>query len=201
MTENNKPTIAGLLLVPDFIDREQERRLLETVDNELWSSELKRRVQHYGYRYDYKSRAVRSECYLGPLPDWLAELAVGLVERGVMPEVPDQVIVNEYMPGQGIAAHVDCPPCFGEHIASLSLGSQCLMEFTSLDKAERGTVPLPGRSLLALRGAARYGWKHAIPPRQSDSIGGRRVPRGRRVSLTFRKVILAQGDGNLPSSC
>jgi hypothetical protein len=47
---------------------------------------------------------------------------------------------------------------------------------------------LPARSLLILTGEARYEWQHGIAPRRSDKIDGRMVPRGRRVSLTFRQV-------------
>jgi hypothetical protein len=38
---------------------------------------------------------------------------------------------------------------------------------------------------------ARYEWTHEIPTRRSDAIDGERLPRGRRISLTFRKVIHA----------
>ena len=39
---------------------------------------------------------------------------------------PDQVTVNEYLPGQGIAPHVDTHSAFEDGIASLSLGSSCV---------------------------------------------------------------------------
>ena len=49
-------------------------------------------------------------------------------------------------------------------------------------------VVLPRRSLLVLRGEARYAWTHAIPARKTDSINGVVTPRGRRVSATFRVI-------------
>jgi alkylated DNA repair dioxygenase AlkB len=60
--------------------------------------------------------------------------------RGLMPRVADQGIVNEYEPGQGIAPHVDCVPCFADTIASLTLGSSCLMEFTKVKTREKAPL-------------------------------------------------------------
>jgi hypothetical protein len=48
---------------------------------------------------------------------------------------------------------------------------------------------LPRRSLLILRGEARYFWSHAITPRKFDKFNGKLEPRRRRVSLTFRQVM------------
>jgi len=119
------PDIPGLEYVPDFISPAEERALIQAIDDQPWMSDLKRRVQHYGYKYDYKARAVTPDSYLGPLPDWLESI----LEK--LPFKPDQAIVNEYEPGQGISAHIDCVPCFDDTIASLSLGSGTVMQFTN----------------------------------------------------------------------
>jgi alkylated DNA repair dioxygenase AlkB len=100
------------------------------------------------------------------------------------------VIINEYVPGQGIALHVDCEPCFGDTILSLSLGSSCTMDFQHVDSGATVNQLLEARSLIGLQEAARYDWKHGIVGRKSDRIGEQIIERGRRVSLTFRKVIL-----------
>src|SRR5690606_22327192 len=163
---------------------------LSQIDQQTWLTDLKRRVQHYGYRYDYKARTVGNDAYLGPLPDWLSSLSKKLHDNGIFPSVPDQVIVNEYLPGQGISAHIDCVPCFAETIASLSLGSPCVMEFSNPKSAEKKSIVLEERSLIILSGPARYEWQHAIPARKSDIIDGIKTERARRVSLTFRNIIL-----------
>ncbi|MEN9874244.1 MAG: hypothetical protein RL186_1141, partial [Pseudomonadota bacterium] len=62
---------------------------------------MKRRVQHYGWRYDYRAGRVNSNDYLGPLPSVFAELANKIGENLSAPTDFDQVIVNEYLPGQG----------------------------------------------------------------------------------------------------
>jgi alkylated DNA repair dioxygenase AlkB len=178
--------------VADYLDEGREQALVEVIDRQPWLTELRRRVQHYGYRYDYKGRKVTREMYLGPLPDWLRPLCKELNDCGLMPRVADQVIVNEYEPGQGIAPHVDCVPCFADTVASLTLGSSCLMEFTKVKTRTRVPLFLSRRSLVVLSGEARYDWRHAIPARKSDTLEGRVVPRGRRLSLTFRNVLVAR---------
>lgn len=180
--------IPGLALIESFLSNDQERALLAFIDAQPWRSDLKRRVQHYGYRYDYRARKVGHDDYLGTLPVPLQRLAQRLVEEGHLSEVPDQAIINEYLPGQGIAMHVDCEPCFGDAIASVSLGSACEMQFRHLASGTNGRLVLNPQALLVLKDAARYDWQHGIAARKSDVIDGQRVARDRRVSVTFRRV-------------
>jgi alkylated DNA repair dioxygenase AlkB len=186
----NLAEITGLTYLPEFIDPESHDDLLANVDSQPWLNDLRRRVQHYGYKYDYKARRVDPSMRIGALPGWAMAIAEHLVDRGLMRELPDQLIINEYKPGQGIANHVDCVPCFTDSIASLSLGSSCVMTFTSKETGHIIPLLLEPRSLVALRGEARYGWTHGIATRKTDAYQGRTIHRGRRVSLTFRKVIL-----------
>lgn len=183
--------ISGLSYFPDYITEAEEQQLLALVDAQAWMHDLRRRVQHYGYCYDYRRRSIKQSMALGDLPNWLAGVARHFYEDGIISEVPDQVIVNEYQPGMGIAPHVDCEPCFKGTIISLSLGSPCIMDFTHVHTGAQQSLLLQPCSLLVLQGEARYDWKHGIAPRKSDSFMGREIYRGRRVSLTFRKVILS----------
>lgn len=182
--------IPGLRYVEGFVAGLDEATLLAAVDASPWLDDLKRRVQHHGYRYDYKARKVDPTMHLGPLPDWAQPLAARLVADGHMPTVPDQLIVNEYEPGQGITAHVDCVPCFGPVVCSLTLGSSCVMELSAVEGDGAESLLLDRGSLVVLAGEARYQWRHAIPGRKTDKIGGQARARGRRVSLTFRTVLL-----------
>ena len=181
----------GVTYRRDILSPEEEKAICARLDAGEWSAVLKRRVQHFGYRYDYRARAVTAEAYLGRLPDWLHALGERLCAEGVLAAPPDQVIANEYLPGQGIRAHVDCVPCFGDAIVSISLLSSCEMIFRERGGARSLSLSLEPRSCLLLKGAGRYDWPHAIPARKSDLVGGIRVERGRRISLTFRKVIQA----------
>jgi len=189
ISELTVPDIPGLNYIPDYINTEEQKQLLEIIDQQEWSTQLKRRVQHYGYLYEYKKRTLTSASYLGALPDWANQLGQKLVRDRMTPIPPDQLIVNEYLPGQGIANHVDCVPCFGNRIISLCLGSPCVMNLTHLTtQTQIPLLLLPG-SLLILQGIARYQWQHGIPARKTDQYQGKKLVRHRRVSLTFREVV------------
>ncbi|MBX2853617.1 MAG: alpha-ketoglutarate-dependent dioxygenase AlkB [Rhodobacteraceae bacterium] len=178
--------VPGLIYQPDYIDSIAETSLLTAIDAAPWITDLKRRVQHYGWRYDYKARSVPPDAYLGPLPDWLTPLAHRLADEGLFGAPPDQAIINEYLPGQGIAPHIDCEPCFGPVIASLSLGGSCVMVFSREER--KAPITLAPRSMVVMTGEARELWKHGIPARKSDPGPGGSALRGRRVSVTFRVV-------------
>ncbi|KAB2339688.1 alpha-ketoglutarate-dependent dioxygenase AlkB [Actinomadura rudentiformis] len=180
-------SVPGLHYIADWISPDVTDALLADIDAEPWSTELKRRVQHYGHRYDYGRRSVAAAS--PPLPVWARQAAARLVGEGLMDREADQVIVNEYQPGQGISAHVDCVPCFGPVVAAISLGSSCLMDFTHPEDGLKLAVRLAPGSLLVMTGPARFTWRHAIAARKSDPGATGRVPRGRRVSMTFRTII------------
>ncbi len=179
----------GADLIEGLVSAERAAELISIIGNAVWKQDLRRRVQHYGWRYDYKARRVIKDDWLGPLPAWLAPEVEAVRVAGHFEDPPDQVIVNEYQPGQGIAPHIDCVPCFGSTIESLSLGSVVMMRFESAATGEKSEVLLPPRSLLVLTGPARYEWRHGISPRKSDILKGVRTPRKRRISLTFRTVV------------
>ena len=52
MIENNK-ILAGIRLkyIPNYLDCDRAKKLIEKIDRQSWSNDLKRRVQHYGYPY------------------------------------------------------------------------------------------------------------------------------------------------------
>ena len=191
--------IRGLVYLPRFLPTEEQLRVLAEIDNGPWLGDLRRRVQHYGYKYEYKARSISHSMRVGPLPPFAVEVAERLMSCGLITEFPDQAIVDEYQPGQGIGAHVDCETCFQNTIVTVSLGSSCEMDFVSLESREiRSTLLEPG-SALVLRDLGRYQWMHRIMARTRD----RGIPRGRRVSLTYRNVILGSlflEDGPAPGS-
>jgi len=191
--ENDLTTqaINGLSYIPNYIDDKLHDRLLEVINQQSWRGDLKRRVQHYGYVYNYKNRSINTDMYLGELPKFCQYFAEKFYAEGWFSAVPDQVIVNEYEPGQGIADHVDCEPCFEDTVISMSLGSACVMNFTNVQKPSTVLQQLlESKSIVILKEAARYDWKHGIKARKTDVIEGKRIARNTRISLTFRKVIL-----------
>ena len=160
----------GLTYIPNYITEEKQQELITKIDEQPWLTGLKRRVQHYGYKYDYKARKITPELKIDPVPDWLQ----------VLPNY-DQVIINEYQQGQGISSHIDCIPCFSNTICSLSLLSPCEMVFKKNN--QKISLILEPLSLLIMQNEARYEWQHEIPARKSNV-------KSRRVSITFRAVIL-----------
>lgn len=184
----------GALYVADFMSPERCRRLLAAIDADesKWQTSLKRRVQHYGWRYDYSAKTIAEDMRTEPLPDFIMPVAVELQKRGWFAQTPDQVIINEYQPGQGIAPHID-RNCFGPAVATLSLGDCWPMQLSlppgKSHAEERLEVFLEVGSVLVFSGDARSRWRHGIAPRKADKTpeGGKRS-RQRRVSVTFRTV-------------
>lgn len=190
----------GLTYLPNYISLQEHEQLIFVVDQQLWLTDLKRRVQHYGYRYNYTSRTVDLSMYIGELPNWGQKLAQRLFDDGLMTRIPDQLIVNEYQPGQGISAHIDCVACFDSSIASLSLGSSYVMDFINPQTDEVVPLLLEPCSSLVMSGESRYRWQHAIKARKNDVYRGEKRVRKRRVSLTFRIMSLNSSKTHTSSS-
>ena len=193
--------IPGLSIVREFLTEEEEQEVLAEIDNGDWSNELQRRVQHYGWRYDYKLKQVDPSMRVGPLPAWADRIAQRLFDTGCVRELPDQVIVNEYIKDQGIAPHIDSRSSFADGVAMISLLETWEMQFQKQGSNHKVVVKLDRRSATLLDGEARHEWKHAIPKRKNEPGAIRpgnkrpsRVPRRRRVSLTFRKVKVTAND-------
>jgi alkylated DNA repair dioxygenase AlkB len=177
--------IDGLSYLNVFTEEEQSE-ILEELDDLPWLNDLKRRVQHYGYKYDYTAKRIDPSMHVGELPEFATKIGQQLIDLGVMEIMPDQLIVNEYMPGQGINPHVDCVPCFTGKIVTVSLGWAYEIEFVKY--GEKHKLLLETGSVMSISGEARYHWTHGIRARKKDG----KVERQRRVSLTFRNVILAE---------
>ena len=181
---------AGAELLLNVINEAEERRLLQRIYDAPWSTEIGRRVQHYGFRYDYRARNDVRPLPAPSFPRW-AEV----IGRRLAPcfggNLPEQCIVNEYLPGQGIGMHAD-HEVFGPTVVSISLGAEWTMHFrprnvrpysrTALPRDE--TASLPRRSALVLRGPARTVWMHGLDPETNAALP-------ERVSATFRTIATA----------
>ena len=192
--------VPGLTYMRDFLSERDEKDIVLMIDQCDWHSDLKRRVQHYGWRYDYKARQIDLSMRLGSLPEWADNIARRLVSEGFLPLLPDQVIVNEYNGKQGISKHSDSEN-FADGIATISLLESWEMVFR--EKGTKNVVPqmLHRRSVAIMQGDARYRWTHEIPNRMYKTRrikGSQQEKRGRRISLTFRKVIVPGERGREP---
>ena len=184
--KNSNTSVPGLVLIENLLTKDEEKTLLSlfAIDSQEWSSELKRRVIHYGFKYDYKSRQAACAAPLIPPACAFIEKRLNNHNVALLPKEFDQLIVNEYLPGQGISAHVDSD-VFTDGIVSVSLGSGATMRFSHPTTKESVDIWLPRRSAVILTGDARYKWRHAISASKQDKGHGARK---RRVSLTFRKM-------------
>ena len=192
-------------MVRDAITEEEEAELLRWLQppderggggHPGWLVLSRRLVRHFGFHFDYSlSRATDAVAPLPPFCHWLLPRLVS--PRGSIRTTPNQLTVNLYRPGDGIPPHIDTHSAFEESIASLSLCSTVAMQFGRSigGRLVQRSVVLPRRSLLVLNGAARYAWTHGIATRKTDVLSGRVVPRGRRISLTFRTT------RHLPCAC
>ncbi len=107
------PVIQGLSWLENFLTPVEEEALLAQIDAAEWRrDDSKRRVQQYGWRYDHMLLGRLMHDASWPLPPWAGQLAERLAQERLLPRVPDQVIVNEYLGKQGITKHIDCKPCF-----------------------------------------------------------------------------------------
>ncbi len=207
----------GLQILP-FLSEAEEAALLALVDSAEWDTvQVFRRTQHYGAAaIDFKTRKLGPSAPVAPIPSICQALLTRTREQqealGVSwssgplakEEFPcaerDQMTVNEYEPGSGIANHIDVHSFFEDGFLILSLGSAYVMDFRKQKRRKNGdgveegeedarcSLLLPRGSLLVLQGEARYGWSHGLASRKTDKVNGKLVARGRRVSLSFRRV-------------
>ena len=173
------PAIPGLSYRPTYITVAEEAALVAAIDQEEWDATWDRRRQPYGAAYGVGAQAQR------PIPAWGEKLAQRMHREGISERVFDQLLVNEYLPGQGIALHRDYSP-FDRTVVSLSLLSPCVMDLRRADGEVNASLLLEPRSLLVLSDEARYQWQHGIARRKNDRWHGLLVPRSRRLSVTFR---------------
>ena len=129
------------------------------------------------------------------------------------PRLANHVLLNEYLAGQGIMAHLD-GPMFLPTISTISLGSHAVIKFYKPQQEEDAEVTggqgleermvaallVRPRSLLVLRDEMYTRYLHGIEEITEDEITekicnltscdivGTKLPRTTRISLTIRHV-------------
>ncbi|CAM4365739.1 Alkylated DNA repair dioxygenase AlkB [Pedobacter westerhofensis] len=182
--------VPGLFIYPDFIDEKREQELLSEIDSQTWIVDYSRRLQYYGFRNELE-KPYSLIPFPVPMPLQISQLSYEIVEQGILLEQPDQVIINEYVPGEGIKPHKD-RNYYENQICGVNLGSSCIMRFIQEKEMQVIDLEIPRRSLYLMQDDARKKWSHGIPPRKKDNINGNIQHRERRVSITYRKVKAAK---------
>jgi alkylated DNA repair dioxygenase AlkB len=133
----------------------------------------KRRVVHYGWKYDFSARSITKTddipTFLLPLRERAANFA------GLSPDSLQQVLVTEYSPGAAIGWHKD-KAVFGE-VVGISLLSPCTFRLRRRKSNgwERCAIIAEPGSAYLIAGQSRTEWEHSIPPVEAL-----------RYSVTFR---------------
>jgi alkylated DNA repair dioxygenase AlkB len=174
--------INGLTYIENFINNNEANNIIEFLDNQIWNNDLKRRTIHYGYKYDYFEKNKLDEAL--EIPFELISIKEKIENH--LNKTFNQIIINEYNPGQGIYSHIDNIKLFDDIIVSLSLNSDIIMDFINTDENHIEHILLQKNSIVILENDARYVYKHGIKSRKSDNG----IKRNRRISLTLRNVIL-----------
>ncbi len=175
----------GLVYQADFLSEFEERELIAWIDSHPWNTEYSRRRQFYGR--SYKDPLVETA-----IPSLFQIIAKRLYDEGLVTSLPDHVLINDYQPGQGIAAHLDEMPHPDSQVVTISLLDTYPMEFARIGTDEKFEQWLARRSVAVMNGESRTLWTHEIVKRRADIVqgGGRRF-RGRRVSVTYRTMLFS----------
>ncbi len=163
---------------------EEVQNILKPINYNGHVSKNARQVIQFGSLYLYDKKQATSQGSALPIPSILIRL------RHLIPalcsEIPndylfDQVIINRYLPGQGIRPHSDLN-VFGEYIVSFTFQGGREMEFTQ-DKQDPFKIYVEPQSMYVMTGESRYLWKHQMRPRRTDG----KLKRIECFSITFRK--------------
>jgi alkylated DNA repair dioxygenase AlkB len=171
---------------PEFITAGEEADLAAAIGAvsfdtfEMRGIVARRRVKFYGATY--------GEYPAAEIPEFLLPLRARVAAwTEVSPDTFAMALINEYTPGAAIGWHRDAPQY--ELIAGVSLLSTCRMklrlyvapkDLADGRKAQRKTtheLTLEPRSAYIIRGLARSGYEHHIPPTEAL-----------RYSITFRTL-------------
>ncbi|XP_074559818.1 alkylated DNA repair protein ALKBH6 homolog [Curcuma longa] len=120
-------SLPTIIYIPDFIHQSEQSQLLDDIYEapaSRWKSLKNRRLQNWGGVVHEKGLLPQ------PLPSWLTKITQRICQKtGLFPSAINHVLINEYLPNQGIMPHQDGPAYFPV-VAILSLESPITIEFT-----------------------------------------------------------------------
>jgi alkylated DNA repair dioxygenase AlkB len=173
---------SGFVYQPDFITEDEKSRLLAEISHlplheaKYKEYTAKRRIMSYGGTYDYSGNELIPA---GPLPPFLHELRDRISDwTQIRAGQFTHALIAEYQTGTQLGWHRDVPEF--EVIVGVSLLGTCRMRLRRYPPKkgrdpESLSVNLEPRSAYTMRGQARWGWQHSIPPTKTT-----------RYSITFR---------------
>ncbi|XP_044757908.1 alpha-ketoglutarate-dependent dioxygenase alkB homolog 6 [Coccinella septempunctata] len=188
--------------IPNFISIEEEDEILKHVygaPKPKWTYLSNRRLQDYG-GVPHKRGMISEE-----IPQWLQKYMDRINDLSVFDKkFPNQVLVNEYIPGQGIMPHTD-GPLFHPIVTTISCGSHTILNFLE-NNVQRDKICeflLERRSLIIIKNDMYTKYLHSIDETKFDVISddtvnleyccgeyntGETLERQTRISVTIRNV-------------
>ncbi|KAL8262919.1 hypothetical protein R6Q59_024268 [Mikania micrantha] len=185
-------SVPTVFYIPDFISYSDQTLLLNHIyasPASKWKVLKNRRLQNWGGVVHEKGLLPQD------LPPWLTKITEKISdETSLFPSAINHVLINEYLPNQGIMPHQDGPAYFPV-VAILSLGSPVVMDFrphfsllgstsniedkNSIEEADHGNLPnyppfsialMPG-SLLIFKDTAYSDYLHGIKDCEIQQYG------------------------------
>lgn len=172
----NFEDIPGLWYIENYLSEIESEEFKNYIANHvnlepISTNQYSRRVAHYGYYYTYNHTGLKPA---PPIPDWLKDLLdpnILLLKNIHM----NQIIINEYKPGQQIAYHTDHIGLFGPVIACITVGESIPIKFK---KDVVKTLNIKSGSMYIMTNDSRYKWQHSL---KNNSLQT-------RYSITYRSV-------------
>jgi alkylated DNA repair dioxygenase AlkB len=176
-------TIPGLYYVKNVIKNIDIIDIIDKLNNNwipLTNNSNSRLVQHYGYKYNYKTYRIDEKT--DDIPDFLniyIKYATHICKH--LNLINDdykfnQIIINNYTRNQKISAHTDVKS-YGDVIACFSLGDTGVMKFNNKDN-NKLNLNVENNSLYIMSGDSRFKYTHEMLNLKGE----------RRISITLRKV-------------
>lgn len=164
------PWPEGLRYAEGLLSQREEHELIASIaELPLVPAEYKdhlarRRVAHFGSRYDFAAGELLPAPAIPPLLQPLRDRVAAWA--GVPAEQFGDALIACYEPGAGLGWHRDVPDF--ECVAGVSLAGHARLRLRPYGRGS-GTprhqleLPLAPRSAYLLSGSARWGWQHSLP--------------------------------------
>jgi alkylated DNA repair dioxygenase AlkB len=174
----------GFSYYPDFLTVSEEKRCIDAVmplelHNLVFQGfEAKRKVQSFGFDYNFDKRSITKGKDIPGNLKFLIDKAANFLSLSSTDLA--EVLVTDYPKGSVINWHRDAPPF--DTIVGISLLADCdfrLRPYKAEKKHKSAILHLTvqRRSLYIIRGEARNAWEHSISPVKE-----------RRFSITLRTL-------------
>ncbi|KLO17782.1 hypothetical protein SCHPADRAFT_900330 [Schizopora paradoxa] len=131
--------------IPNFVSEEEEEYIIRQINNApkpKWKTLPNRRLQVWGGEITKSGKLLKQPlpAFLNKFPDIISRLrGLGVFKDSKIGQ-PNHVIVNEYLPGQGIMPHEDGPR-YHPVVCTISLGSHTVVNYYRYLAQEKQSSP------------------------------------------------------------